>query len=376
MKINIAVCGKFHLLNYVMLDCFRDEYQAFYFSARKKNLSPKFFNAPLKEWLVQAHGQFPGKVYYDQALPIYMSLWERSALEKWKRADLLHLVSHGAGLKLINKAKPGKVLLEVVNTHPENRLRIIQEQAEFFGIRYRETLSRREKNVILEAEESEYLLAPSKIVAKSYSDKVDSKRIFVLPYAANVVRFQPKAVSESSLAKRKLKIVCVGQIGLRKGQLHLLGAIRKISHEIELTLVGDVDSEVRKIVKKYENKFTHVRRVESEAMPRFLRKFDILILPSMEEGLAVSMLEAMASGLCVIASRASGAEEFIQHRINGIVLDSVTSGTIAASIEELCARRDLVAEFSRNGIEHVQTSQNWGSYALKLKSIYRRYLEN
>ncbi|MCY0966942.1 glycosyltransferase family 4 protein [Parathalassolituus penaei] len=366
MKVNIAVCGKYHLLNYALSKDFESLLGRLYLSSIKGVDDNRAVNDRMKQILVQLHGKIPFRFGYEKSIVWYHDMWQKSMLRRWESCDILHVISHGASLDMIKKAKDegSKIILEAVNTHPVNRFNVVNKQASYFGLPLRQDLYPREYLAIEEASLSDSLLAPTNIVSESYAETMAFKSSYVLPYCANTKKFSAGVFRNES----RVKVLCVGQIGLRKGQLHLLEALDILDSRVEVTLVGMIDSNVRKIVKKFSGRFLHVERVPGAEMPEFMRGFDIFILPSLEEGLSLSILEAMASGLAVIGSKASGAGEIIDGN-NGLVIDTVNAESIAGAVNTL-VESDARLLMRNLAISSVQDTMNWVAYSNKLKEIY------
>jgi len=94
---------------------------------------------------------------------------------------------------------------------------------------------------------------------------------------------------------------------------------------------------------------------------RMLADSDVLLLPSLEEGIANVVLEAMAVGVPVISTRCGGMEEAIEHNINGFLVDPRNPPQIAESVVRISqmedteklniireARTTIVQKFSRS----------------------------
>jgi glycosyltransferase involved in cell wall biosynthesis len=85
----------------------------------------------------------------------------------------------------------------------------------------------------------------------------------------------------------------------------------------------------------------HVRLLGERTDTRVLmRAADLLVLPSREEGLSNVLLEAMASGLPVIATAVGGSPELIDDRVTGRLLPSDDAATLAETIATLVANAD------------------------------------
>ncbi|MEB6564906.1 glycosyltransferase family 4 protein [Acinetobacter towneri] len=381
--ISIAVCGKFHVLNYIP---YLHEYgilKHLYMSHKKTtsdnlNINGKFIiNYPIKEYLTQAHGRLLGDFYFNEAQVFYHRIWENKVIKNFNNTQVLHVLAQGACVNLITKAqnsKNTKILVEVVNTHPLHRLNIMTKEANIWGITpLRTKLLQRELLLLKEVDKSDALLAPTRFVAETYRKYGYNKDIYVLPYAANTKRFNPSLFSNINKSdKNKINIISVGQIGLRKGQLYLLRLLEDFEEYINLTLVGSMDNNVRSSFSKHMHKFTHYNRVPSSDMPEILAQNDIFISASIEEGLAVSICEAMSMGLAVIATRESGAEEIIIDGHNGFLFNAGDYDKLAYLLKSLIGSNNLKNKLSENAISDTKKFINWENYSKELIGIYSK----
>lgn len=88
-------------------------------------------------------------------------------------------------------------------------------------------------------------------------------------------------------------------------------------------------------------------------VPRLLAAMDIYVQSSVNEGLSLSILEAMAAGKPVIITDVGGARELVEHRKTGLLIPPGSAKIIAESITELLENPAETASFAREGREYV-----------------------
>jgi glycosyltransferase involved in cell wall biosynthesis len=106
----------------------------------------------------------------------------------------------------------------------------------------------------------------------------------------------------------------------------------------------------------------------------WLREIDIFVLPSRSEALSNSLLEAMASGCCPVASRVGGNTELIRHDENGILFEAGDVEQLSKVLEtlgELPALRDQLAARARSTAEQYSI----GASARRMEEIYAEFIE-
>ncbi|TGN94697.1 MULTISPECIES: glycosyltransferase family 4 protein [unclassified Burkholderia] len=377
MKVSVAVCGRFHFHNYVeKLDEF-GILDTFYYSHKIRNSAfslthSRAVNVWLKEYALRAHAKLLKGRFSDTLYPTYHDLWQIGVQLNWRPTPLLHVMAHGTSLQIVKRAKQeGSIVIgEVVNTHPIYHDEILTQEESKRGIQHENRINRQQQRLIDELEMYNYVLAPSEIVRESFVQQgVPPNIIKVIPYAANVNRFHP--LEKNTSLKDSFNILCVGQITLRKGQLYLLEAIKKLDDKrLHVTLIGQIDPRIKPLLASYQHLFKHIPRVDNAELNEHYNSADLFVLPSLEEGLAVVLCEALATGLPIIATRESGAAEIIEHDRTGKIIPAGSSIELADAINEMANSPEKVREFSQQAILAATQTHNWNQYADKLRNLY------
>jgi len=158
----------------------------------------------------------------------------------------------------------------------------------------------------------------------------------------------PQRLAPRERPELPLEGVVIGSSGLfryKKGLVHLFKALQSLNGGVAYTLLmagdwfgaEDRDTLTREIERLGLAARTRVTgRIAPERMGDYLRLFDIMVFPSLfSEGCPVSMLEAMALGRPIIASRVAAIPEILRHRENGLLVEPGSSAAIADAIQEL-----------------------------------------
>ncbi|MBF6571131.1 MAG: glycosyltransferase family 4 protein [Candidatus Binataceae bacterium] len=383
MNVNIAVCGRFHYHNYIRYIDQAGLLNRFYYS-HKRSTDAAFLgierdravNLWAKEYLIRLHGRLTRGWLAQEFARLYADLWQISALRRWERCDILHLMLHGTGRKLIRRAKDegAKVIVEPVNQHPVGMNATLDEEAERLGLKRVRRLFRIQERQIEESLASDFLLAPSRIVRDSYIDRgYDVSRSAVLPYGVDLNRFHPLA--EQAKPDKTFRVICVAQISPRKGQLYLLEAWETLAlPNAELLLIGALSYEMAALLDRYAGWFRHVPFVPNHRLIEYYGQSSVFVLPSLEDGFAVVIGEAMACGLPVITTYNTGAADIVTHGRDGFVVPIRSPEAIAEHLELLYRNRELRDEMSRAALTKAQAELGWDIYAHRLCDLYRSLL--
>ncbi len=214
---------------------------------------------------------------------------------------------------------------------------------------------------------ADHVIVPSELVRSSLAGVVPDERIHVLPFGAPEIRPLTQFNLDSS---HPLKVLFVGNLGQHKGIGYLLEAMDMVGTQVELTLVGRrirpnarVDEACRHW--RWHESLPHAQVLDA------MQQADVLVLPSLSEGCALVVLEALACGLPVIVTPNTGSLAFVCDRREGFVVPICNAQAIAERLEVLHRDREMLAEMSRRA--QVTAAENsWENYRASLASAVRR----
>ena len=190
-------------------------------------------------------------------------------------------------------------------------------------------------------EHVDYVLCPSNYVRESFLARgFHPGQILRNIYPVDLSRFTP--ATEARPANRPLTIVSTGMLSLRKGTPYLLEAFRLVHRRHPSTrflLTSNMHDSVREVVKQYADlPIDWSPPLPHAPLAARLRSADLFVLPSLEEGLMRTALEAMSCGLPVILTPHTGANDFVQPGVTGTVVPIRDAPAIAAAILEWSER--------------------------------------
>ncbi|HMK66112.1 MAG TPA: glycosyltransferase [Thermodesulfobacteriota bacterium] len=106
-----------------------------------------------------------------------------------------------------------------------------------------------------------------------------------------------------------------------------------------------------------------------------LRALDLFVLPSLWEGFSMALLEAMAMGLPVIATKVGGAAEVITSEQNGYLISPADPKALAEAIQEAMRHPGRFQEMAGKGRETVRENFSKERHVLQLQELYQEVLE-
>lgn len=176
------------------------------------------------------------------------------------------------------------------------------------------------------------VIANSKKLKDMANHLSPKQRIEVINNGIDIQFFYPRPKTNQVLT-----IVSTGRLTERKGYQFLVEALKGLS-DVQLILLGDgiLKKELENfcLINKLDVKFLGIQPRNKVA--QFLQKADIFCLPSLNEGMSNSLLEAMACGLPVIVTDVGGTQELLNG--NGIIVQK-------KSVEQL---REAILFFQKN----------------------------
>ncbi|MFN8436183.1 MAG: glycosyltransferase family 4 protein [Cytophagales bacterium] len=214
---------------------------------------------------------------------------------------------------------------------------------------------------------------------KFFNDNFSPKKIIILE---NIVDQQPSNSLKPKSDTLPLKILFLGAIGNRKGIFDLLETLKthKNAWENNLKLTIGGNGEVEKLEKfitenQLEKMVSFAGWVTGNKKLELLNTHDIYVLPSYNEGLPLSILEAMSFGMPVISTNVGGIPEVVKTNRNGVLIHPGNTGEIALAIQMYLDDMHLIKTHGEQSLNIVEPfySQN---VIKKLNSIYKDILNH
>jgi glycosyltransferase involved in cell wall biosynthesis len=173
------------------------------------------------------------------------------------------------------------------------------------------------------------------------------------------------------------RIVAVGRLQAPKDVLSLIRALAKLQQRsFNAIVVGDgpdrpaIEAEVRRLAL---TRVVHLAGGRDD-VAEILAASHIFVLSTRSEGLPISVLEAMAAGLPVVASRVGGLPELVVEGETGLLVTPGEPGELAAAIERLLGDPALRARFGAAGRARVQSQFAVDEFLDAHRELYRREL--
>ncbi|HEU5347585.1 MAG TPA: glycosyltransferase family 4 protein [Ktedonobacterales bacterium] len=217
---------------------------------------------------------------------------------------------------------------------------------------------------------ADYVTVLSQDAARSMARwlRVASSQVTVIPNGIDVERIAAAAVHRGAMrqkmgiADQDVAILIPASLVRRKGHHYMLRALafpllRKYGRSLRLILAGE--GPMRERLQQQctrlglTEQVVFAGRIPHEEIPAMLSAADIVALPSDDEGMPLSLLEAMAAGLPVVATRVGAIPEIIEDGEMGLLVRPGSPHALAQAIDELLRDPETARRLSASGREQV-----------------------
>lgn len=298
------------------------------------------------------YGKDLGRVYYSQFV------------EKSSDSDILH----GMNTPLLSLVSSKNALIHLHNT-------TILPYYEVAGEKYKKS----------------FFAFCSQFLKKDFLEKnpiIPEENCFVIYNGVDTKKFTP--IEKYNEHKR---IFFTGSWNVAKGIFIFLKAaklLEKKRNDFQIVIGGspyiyntgnalDWQIKAERSVKEIAEHLRSVKilgLVNYNDLPNVFQSTDIFVFPSIwQEPFGLANIEAMATGLPVIASNVGGVPEVMENNKTGILIEADNPKVLAEAIEYLLDNEELRKRMGREGRKRVESLFMWDIHAKKLISIYKQILE-
>lgn len=295
--------------------------------------------------------------------------------DKWVSHHLVpgdHIISSYAYANTcfdIVRKNGGNTYLDAGNSHPDNFWEILSEEHRRWNVKHPPVphfyINRAKETVA----KTDFVLSPSQFVTNSFLQRgFTQNQIIPILYPANLEVFKPK--NELRPDHQPLTIINTGGFSFRKGTPYLFEAYREIRKTVpnaRLMVTGTPPKANSFLANHYSDlPIEWIPFVPHQLLAKRLQSADLFIFPSLEDGWARTVTEAMACGLPVIVTKNTGACDDVIQDVNGSIVpirDPIAIATAAI------AWWNRLREGYRVDTRHLSNTMSMESLAQKLSPL-------
>lgn len=379
-KVSIVVPGKFHSFNLakglqkknVLFSIITSypKYLVLKYQIKDESIKSIFIKEIIERVLLKLNLNFIlSKIYF------YLnSLFENLSTKmiEFNKIDILVAWSGSAekSFKKINLLKKNIIkILERGSTHISFQNKILEEEFKKLRIDKIPIDKRIIEKEIREYNLSDYIFVPSSFAKKTFIENgIDEKKIIKVPYGTNLDEFY----AEENISKQ-FTIISTGHISVRKGSLYLLEAFSELNlDDSKLLMVGNIEKDLFPFLKPFflNPNIIFQKHVNQKKLRSFYNNSNLFVTSSLEEGLAVVQIQAMACGLPLICTPNSGGEELIEEGKNGFICPIRDKDYLKNKIIYFYNNREKLKIFGKNSNYKAKNYFSWDKYS---QDIYQEY---
>lgn len=212
-------------------------------------------------------------------------------------------------------------------------------------------------------------------------DHIPGLKALVINNGIDQQRFSPSGTfgnirQELNIPADALLVLFIARFTAHKQPLTLIRAFREALPSLpwmHLLMVGDGDQKAEgvQLAKELSLEGKLSFQAFRQDVPDILAAADIFVLPSLWEGLPIGLLEAMAMGKAVIATRVDGTKEVVQPEINGLLVEPGDTAALAAALVRLGKDEALRQSLRQKALDTVRQQFNAADMTRKIESAYR-----
>jgi len=268
---------------------------------------------------------------------------------------------NGSGLNASKKAKSkGKiVIVEAVNSHVQYQENLMKEEYESLKLQWQPFHDKEKVRRIEEYHIADYILMPSNFVKRSFIEAgFPEHKLIRVPYGFNQLSGNTELAD--NIGNDTFTILYVGSISVRKGLRYLIEAFRLLNHpNKKLVIVGPENNPngLADVVIPEGVVFTGI--LKGQELEAAYKSASVFCLPSIEEGLALVLGEALSFGVPIIATENTGADDIITNGEEGFIVPIRNSKSIADKLQLLADDEQLYSTMKAKAVKKATGLKGW-----------------
>lgn len=231
--------------------------------------------------------------------------------------------------------------------------------------------------------QSDYVIGGSQVLVDAIVKYgVSRDKTSFIPDGVNVEKFNP-TIDGSEIREKYCKktneniILCPARLDPVKGVRYLVRAIPYIikqNNTAKFLIVGDgpemerLNQEVVRL--QIADRVTFTGRIPNSEMPKYYAASDIVVLPSLIEGISIAGLEAMATGKPLVGTRVGGIPRIIADGKTGILVPPRNPEELAHAITSLLSDKGKRTTMGLKARKRAESEFSWQIIARKIQDIY------
>jgi len=313
------------------------------------------------EFLLERRG-FRSQWLFDQLGYANALAFDEWTLRRIPPCDAFVAIS-GAGLKTgaLVQQRGGKFICDRGSSHQRYQEELVSGEYRRWGVDLevsdpRDTL--REEKIY---ELADAITVPSTFAYQSYvAMGLPAEKIHVIPYGVRLDKFSKVADPPSD----SFDVLFVGAVSLRKGIPYLLQAFDRVKHPAKrLRIVGAMQPCLKQVLNRLPTEHVEFLGViPGSELPLMMSRSHVMVLPSIEEGLALVQGQALACGCPVIGTTNTGATDLFTDGVEGFIVPIRDPDSLCDRMQRLADDPALRQRMSEAALLRVLSFGGWQDF--------------
>lgn len=225
---------------------------------------------------------------------------------------------------------------------------------------------------LAEYAEADAVVVPSDFAKRSFVEHgMRPEKTYVCPYGVDLSMFHSMPKLDATF-----RALFVGNASIQKGIGYLFDALRPLvkNRLCELWLIGNLDNTAKDLLARNREIFVYKGVHPRASLASLYSQGSVLVLPSIQEGLALVQAQAMACGLPVIATSNSGAENLFADGVEGFIVPIRDPLAIREKVEWIIEHPVEREAMAAKALERVKLTGGWDRYGEQCLAMYREIL--
>lgn len=330
--------------------------------------------------LMKPFYHFTSQIWSERATYFFQPVYENWIRQRLRRSNAprFQVVQAITGVctEAFNRADEIGALkvADCANSHPTSLYGYWQRECDLWCPGEQVPLPRQAfRKMNQELERADVVLCPSTFVRDTMvQNGIPDTKCFVSPFGVDTSVFKPRHTPP-----QEPRFVCVGTICLRKGHQYLFRAFERVKAQLpqaELVCIGEVKCDFRCEWPKWKTTIRHLERMAHADLAQLLQSATAFVFPSLEEGFARVLAEAMGAGLPIIATHESGATTLVQNGEQGFIVPARRIEPLADAMVQIATNLELNQRMGKAAHEVGARRNTWQDYGDRLLAEYERRL--
>jgi starch synthase len=314
------------------------------------------------------------QVSYANALAF--DVWTSRQLRNKETPDVLIAIS-GACLQTGREVQQrgGLLICDRGSSHQRYQEQIVQQEYKRWGVTRPVTDIRdivREEKIY---EIADAITVPSSFAARSFIESgLPPEKIHRIPYGVRLESFSRIAEPPAD----RFEVLFAGSVGLRKGVPYLLEAFAKLRHPAKrLRVAGAMHPDMKSVLNRLPlNQVEFLGAVPQQHLVELMSTSHVMVLPSLEEGLALVQGQALACGCPVLCSTNTGGEDLFTDGVEGFIVPIRDPQALADRMQQLADDPALQVRMSEAALQRVRSIGGWIAYGDQWETLLRNMVSS